>query len=245
MNKISLYVLLILIFLGLSKSFSPSEKKTLYVANEQVFSDTFPGSPVSVILMDSFRTGFLIKTYFQKYKIVHGFRIPREIVVRTSKEFWEENLKNEGMSLFRRKDISYYNKKSKKKNKYTSELDPLENESSIPMPPGFLYLDDRAFGRWRLKNSGEKVWTFHRAYRHFPKMFGWGTFRPSHTFYEKAQIFLTGERAFYGLNNEFGPEGQITKAFLQHNVKRTEKIIDFKKHLKALIWVPSWENKDE
>ncbi|MBT5094359.1 MAG: hypothetical protein HOM21_08965, partial [Halobacteriovoraceae bacterium] len=63
MNRISLYTLLILIFLGLSKSFAPSEHKTPKIDNALVFPNYFLGSPLSSILVDAFQTGFLIKTY--------------------------------------------------------------------------------------------------------------------------------------------------------------------------------------
>ncbi len=68
MNKISLYILLILIFLAMSKSFSPSSQGAPFVVDERVYSNFFQGAPLSVVLVDSFTTGFLIKTYFHKYK---------------------------------------------------------------------------------------------------------------------------------------------------------------------------------
>lgn len=244
MNKISLYVLLILIFLGLSKSFSPSEQRTPYLANEQVYSDFFQGSPLSVILLDSFQTGFLIKTYFHKYKIVHGFKVPEEVVVRTSKKYWTKNLANKGLSLFRRKELNYEKRiEELKKNKYQSEISQSHEESNLPMPPGFIYLGDRAYGRWRLENSGRKVWSFHRAYRHFPKLFNWGTFRPSYDFYERGKIYVNQEKPFYGLNQEFGTNGSITSEHLEDTLNVNQKSIDLIKHLKTLFQIPPWEKK--
>lgn len=246
MNKISLYVLLILIFLGLSKSFSPSEQRTPYLANEQVYSDFFFGAPLSIILVDSFKTGFLIKTYFHRYKIVHGFKIPEEIVVRTSKKFWDKNLPNKGLSLFRRKEVLFEEPgKKEAKQKYVSELEQGHEESTVPMPPGILYVGDHAYGRWRLIDSGEKVWTFHRAYRHFPKIFKWGGFRPTQDFQKTAEVYTTQDRPFYGLNNEFGTNGEITKEEFKDTLNTDEHKIEFIKHILSLFSIPPWENKNE
>ena len=51
--------------------------------------------------------------------------------------------------------------------------------STLPLPPGALYVGDLAFGRWVYRDSGEKVWKFHRAYRNFPQFLGWKDFSPN------------------------------------------------------------------
>ena len=225
MNKISLYILLILMFLGLSKSFAPSEKKTAYIENEKIFSNYFYGAPISILLIDSFKTGFLIKTYFQKYKVVHGFKHPETIIVRTSKSFWRKNLNNKGMSLFRR--------------------DERENkESIVPMPPGTLYLGDPAYGRWRTDDSGGSYWKFHRAYRHFPRIFNWGDFRPTKSFYNSLKIYLSHENSFYGLNKEFGSKGSVILENLKDESLQAEmQAIDYIKHIDNYFNIPPWKKE--
>jgi hypothetical protein len=104
MNKISLYTLLILLFLGLSKSFSPSSQKTQFVVNEQVFASMFQGAPVSLVLLDAFQAGFLIKTHYLKFKFIHGFKQAETVVVRTNPTFWKKHQSNIGMTLFRRSE---------------------------------------------------------------------------------------------------------------------------------------------
>lgn len=226
MNKISIYILLILIYLGLSKSFSPSEKKAPYIPNQRVFSSFFYGAPLSVLLLESFQTGFLIKTYFQKYKVVHGFKHPETIIVRTSYDFWEKNLPNLGMSIFRRGERE-------------------NTESTIPMPPGILYIGDPAYGHWEIQNSGDKLWFFHRAYRHFPNYFGWNEFRPSERFFETALTFLGHEKPYYGENSEFGSNGYLTQELLKHKEKKEDEIIqsDLKNRLNEFLYVPKWSKK--
>lgn len=227
MNKISLYILLILVYLGVSKSFSHSERGIHYIIDERVYANYFQGSPLSLILVDSFKMGFLIKTYFQRYKVVHGFKHPEEIIIRTSRSFWEKNLSNEGMSLFRRSDRNNV-------------------ESTIPLPPGSLYVGDASYGQWRYENSGTKVWRFHRAYRHFPQIFGWGEWRPTQIFHDKVKIHMAHDRPYYGDENEFGKNGEITKQAFKTEDENVEKNASpYKNHLKKLFYLPPLVKDEE
>jgi hypothetical protein len=221
MNKISLYTLLVLLFLGISKSFSPTAQKTTFVQNEQVFPGLFNGAPLSLVLVDAFTAGFLIKTYYLKLKIVHGFKQPEFMIVRTNKSFYKANQANIGMSLFRR-----YERNNK--------------ESTTPLPPGSLYVGDPAFGGWKYHNSGQRKWHFHRVYRHFSRQFFWGDYQPNYEFYEKVMIHMKNETPFYGLNGEFGTEGSITKSLYENSPYRIKKNAEsFIEHLKMYISLPA------
>jgi len=225
LNKLSLYTLLILLFLGLSKNFSPSEQKTPLIPNEKVLGHYFVGAPLSVVLTENFQIGFLIKTYFMRLKVVHGFKSPEETIVRTSKEFWEKNKANIGMSIFRRDE-----------NK--------QEESTIPQPPGSLYVGNLAFGRWGYANSGEKVWKFHKPYQHYSNIFGWLDFTPNFEFYKKMKIHLKNEQAFYGLNNEFGANGSITQKAFKERIGTNEfEKLTLKQFFKKFIKYPTWDHR--
>lgn len=192
MNKISLYFLLILIYLGLSKSFAPSEQGTPYIANEHALQHSFPDAPVSVILTDSFKTGFIIHTYFQRYKVIHVFKPAEDIYVRTSEKFWTKHLDHVGMSILRRGEKN-------------------SNPNSTPLPPGFLFIGDPAYGSWEYHDSGQKVWQFHNAYKGFPQLLGWGDFLVTEEFYQNGLLYLKNNRPYFGPNNEFGAKGKITQ----------------------------------
>ncbi|MGB0454098.1 MAG: hypothetical protein ACPGJV_10330 [Bacteriovoracaceae bacterium] len=222
MKTFSLYILLVLMFLGLTKSLSRSSKGTPYIVSEVTYSNFFRGGDLSVILIDSFKTGFLIKTYYHKYLVIRGFRSPKTVIVRTSRRHWERNQPNIGLSLFRRAERSNL-------------------ESSIPLPPGSLYLGSPAYGTWERQPSGQRVWEFHRVYKQFPKFFGWGEFRPSKDFYIKLEQYKKDNRAFYGLNREFGTEGIITKEAFQYQRENRERKIDFKALFIKLFNIPPWK----
>lgn len=197
MNKISLYILLILIFLGLSKSFSPNHKNIKFLKDKNSFSSLENEAPVSLILIDSFTRGTFIKSYLQNYKLIHGFK-PKEtkvITFRTTKEFWTKSKKHLGMSLFRREN-------------------KLSLGSNLPMPPGTLFIGDLAYGNWQKTQQGNKVWIFRRSYSHFPDLLGWGNFKPSEKFYLKILEHKQKVKVFYGENNEFkktAPPSNSTK----------------------------------
>ncbi len=232
MNKFSLYILLILIFLGLSKGFSPSEQKTDYIINDRVLSHLFQEAPLSLMLLDTFQAGLLIKTYYLKLKIIKPFQVPHTIIVRTSKKFWKKIKAYKGMSIFRRKDQQLQKK-------------PIL-ESTTPLPPGSLYIGDPGYGTWVYADSGKKIWRFHKAYRNFSEVFHWGDFRPNFEFYKTMRIHQENNRPFFGFQNEFGEKGIVTLKQIQPMVDQTKvEKIQFKKHINKLILIPPWKTKRE
>lgn len=187
--------MLIILYLGLSKALSPSEHGVQYLQNEKSFPRLVKGNPATVILLDTHATGFLIKTYYQKYRVISGYDTVEEMIVRTSKEFAKKNRGNIGLALYRKTDNS---------------------DEFTPLPPGSLYVGNREFGDWKENKKGEIRWKFKKAFKNFPKYLGWGKFRPDMTFYQEMRAHESMERPFYGTNNEFGPEGRITRENFPH-----------------------------
>lgn len=211
MNRFSLYILLIMLYLGLSKSFAPSEQKADYIQNEQVLSGYFKGAPITVLITDTIQAGFLIKTYYLKLKIINPFEsYSEDVVVRTSAPFWEKNTGHIGMTIFRRKEDN-------------------AEYSTLPLPPGAQYIGDPAYGSWAYEDSGRKIWQFHKAYRRLYQEFYWGTFRPDYDFYEKLKIYLNNGTIFYGLSDEFGTNGSVTKENLIRNRLRNSEDLSTKR----------------
>lgn len=202
MNKISLYLFLILVYLGLSKSFSPTEQSIPYIHDSTDLARFFPEAPLSLILIESFQTGFLIHTYFHRYKAIYVFKESEEFVVRTSEPFWKKNLPHLGLSLLRRNDTEPY------------------EETTTPVPPGSLFVGHAAYGSWETQDSGQRIWVFHNAYKNFPDVFYWGEFTPTEEFHTTLEAHLKHDIPFLGLNKEFGTEGTITKQFF--DPKRAE-----------------------
>jgi hypothetical protein len=195
-NKVGVYIFLILIYLGVAKGLSNQSERDLYLKDEKVFANYFreAGAPVSIILQNYFTAGFFIKSHYHYYKIVYGFKkLPRFVIARVSKQFFESYRPYLGMSIYHKNSTDF-------------------EESLIPVPPGGPYVGDLAFGVWTFNEEGEKIWSFYNAYSSFPQMFSWGKFRPNYEFHQRMKFNVKREQAFFGLNNEFGTDGDFTKA---------------------------------
>lgn len=208
MYKFFLYTMLIIVYLVLAKALSPTEHGVQYLQNERGFSKLVKGNQSSVILIDTHATGFLIKTYYQKYRVITGYDNVEEMIVRTSKEFARKNLPHIGLSLYRKSDTS---------------------EEFIPLPPGSLYIGNREFGDWKTNKKGETLWRFKNVFKNFPKYLGWGNFRPDMEFYQNMRSSVSLNQPFYGTDNEFGPKGKITReSFPQFFREDRMKKVDMK-----------------
>lgn len=204
MGKLTLYFVLVISYLGLSSSSAIRERGNYYLVDESMLSTLFEDSPICVILVGQFSTGYFFKTYFHQYKITYGFRAPEFLVVKTSKEFARKHENNLGMSLFRR---SAHN----------------EVESTVPMPPGALFVGNLAYGSWVMADSGQREWEFHRPYQHLIHDFGWGSFRPDFQFHQKMKLFLQQGTTYYGPKQEFGTNGSVSKGVIEANASGRRK----------------------
>ena len=211
MYKFFLYAMLVIIYLGLAKALSPSEIGVQYLQNERSFSKLIQEEIATVILVDTHATGFLIKTYYQKYRVISGYDHVEELIVRTSKEFARKNLPHIGLSIYRKMD---------------------KKEEFLPVPPGSLYLGNREFGDWKKNKRGETKWKFHKSFKNFPRYLGWGKFRPDENFFQELRSSINLNQPFYGPGQEFGPAGKITRENFPHFFKdeRMKKV-----ELKTLV----------
>lgn len=207
MNKILLYVFLVLLYIGLPRNFSLHQK--WYVPDTGVFFNYFTKIPVSVILIDQFTEGYFFKTYYQKYRLFHGLGEMEEVEVVTSKNFFDANADNIGLSIYRKTE---------------------EGISVIPMPPGVIFLGNELYGKWDYDNSGIEVWQFHDSYSSFTDQLGWGEYRPDYSFFTQYKIYQEAQKAFHGINGEFGSDGFVTrKNFPKYFAKKKSKddVADF------------------
>ena len=119
-------------------------------------------------------------------------------------------------------------------------------ESTTPMPPGFLYLGDPSYGYWKYNNSGRREWHFHNAYKNFPKLFGWGNFRPSYSFYKKSVEYQNNNSPFYGPNKEFGLKGYVTqKNYPVLSYQNKKAGFSFNTFIKKYIYIPFLKERDK
>lgn len=200
--------MLVVLYLGLAKTLSPSELGISYLQNEKSFSKLTDKPQATFILIDTHVTGFLIKTYYQKYRVITGHEEVEDLIIRSSKEFTKKNLDNIGLSIYRRVNGV---------------------EEFLPLPPGSNYIDNPEFGEWKKNDEGELEWHFNKSYKNFPRYLGWNEFRPTQSFYKELILRKSIHQTFYGPNNEFGPEGSVTqKAFPHFFSDERKKKMDLK-----------------
>lgn len=213
MNKIITYFFLLLFYLTLSKSLSPSDLSLSYITNEKNLNEIIIGEPVTAILVDIHSTGFLIKTYYLKLKVVYALKAYEEVIVRTSRAFKEKYTPYIGMAIFRRASNQ-------------------EVADYTPLPPGTVFIGDGDLGRWTQHPSGERVWKFYRVYRQLPIYLGWSDFLPTYSFYSKANIYQKQGKPYFGPNEEFGATGRITRNVFPNYFDRfKEQEMNFKKFI--------------
>ena len=133
MNKIAIYILLVLIFLTASRAFTPESQVTKYIFNESNYSNLFQGSPLTVILEDAHQVGFVIKNNIHRYRVIKVLEPTQIVTTRVSKEYFEKTLNYIGLSLFRRNETGI--------------------ENTIPVPPGSLFIGHPSYGRWQIQKE--------------------------------------------------------------------------------------------
>ena len=199
MHRFSLYVLLILVFLSLSKWFAPSEKNIPYLINERTLSQIFGKGPVSVLLLENFQAGLLFKTYYLKLKTVKPFGFPEIIIVRTHELFWNKVQEYKGMSIFR------------KEGQKTVETPVFE--SHVPLPPEFSTLAIRVMAPGLALKPKIKYGNFIGPTEIFPIFFTGENFAP-------VLHFTKRRRPIKKINNLFlASTMNLVKMVSSHRVK--------------------------
>lgn len=207
--KFSFFIILVFIYLGFSKAFSPIEVRTLYIPSPQVLPHYFQSSPISLLLLKSFTGGLFVKTYYKKIKVITPFGPTEIITIRVPKDFWFEFKSEQGMTIFNR-------------------LDDELGYTLLSLPPGSIFVGNQSFGRWLRDPSGDLFWHFHRSYRNFPNLFYWGEWRPSFNFYEELQLHMKNSQNYYGPRQEFGRNGSLTAKNLAPLYTKSKSIEDNK-----------------
>lgn len=180
MIKAFFYLFVFSFYLILSKTLSPDNSGLEYIKRSKDLNKYIKRYPSEVILLETLTKGFLIKTYYQRFKLVTPYNSPVEMIFRSRRSFAENNKKYKGMSVFRKKSTNEY--------------------ESLPMPPGTLFIGNQQYGRWRFK-EGEQKWTFYNAYALLPRFFNWKDFRPSKKLYKKILSYKAKNIPYTG--NEF------------------------------------------
>ena len=189
-------MILVVGILGLATLVACSPPDPLERLRQQL--DRYP--QYSVILQDMKTEGSFSTDYFHQYKVVTGEDGPEGDVVFTDDLLdWER--------VSKRQFERYY--------PYLGMVILSKGEdgqiADSQFPPGYQYVGDERYGRWRTDSSGGSFWEFYGKYALMTHIFGtfqrpvyrddWGSYRSSR------------ERGnpYFGSQRQYGTSGSYTK----------------------------------
>jgi len=144
----------------------------------------------SILLEDMKEEGNFFKTYFHKYRVVQAQDKWTTDWVEVPENYYRMNEQFLGMSLATKKENEYNNSAA---------------------PPGYAYVGDPKYGRWKSDGQGGSFWEWYGKYALFSSLFG-GWYRPIYMRdYDVYRGYSTRNRPFFGRNQEYGSSGTIAK----------------------------------
>ena len=87
----------------------------------------------------------------------------------------------------------------------------IDDITNTPSPPGYQYIGNKRYGRWRQDSHGNSFWEFYGKYAFFSHLFG-GFTRPIYrNDWNDYRRYNSMGRPYYGRNNQYGTQGKLTK----------------------------------
>lgn len=152
MVKASLFLIILLTYLGLSKSYSLSTKNYPVLKGEEYFATALSFNAeeklISLILKKQYQTGVFFKSFIQEYLFIKSYKEAKVITVQVPYPFFVKSAPHIGKSIYR---ISAY-----------------QQISTTVQEAGINFIGNPALGRW-VGTSNGRQWHFFNAYSDFYK----------------------------------------------------------------------------
>ena len=160
--------------------------------------DVYP--EFSIILNDMRADGNFSTTYYHEYKLVYAEQHGDSLVYRTQMSDWYRVSKREFSKYANMLGMTIVSKQQ------DGEI------SNVQYPPGYQYVGDTRYGRWRSDSSGRSFWAFYGQYHFMRSMFyGYGGSPIYRNDYDAYRTSYRSRRPYYGLNNQYGTSGRVTQ----------------------------------
>jgi hypothetical protein len=143
----------------------------------------------SIILEDMDDKGTFVKSYHHKYRVVQDEQAWTTDWMKVPKDYYRRNENFLGMTLL-----------SKKKGEYDSTVGP----------PGYNYVGNEQYGKWKKDSSGNSFWEFYGKYALISSLMGGGPMYRRD--YRSYRDYHGQGRPYYGRNNQYGTNGRFTKS---------------------------------
>jgi len=159
----------------------------------------------SIILEDMKEEGNFFPHYFHKYRVVTPKETGLTDWLDVPKDFYKINETFLGMTLLAKND---------------------GKESSSVSPPGYQFVGDSKYGRWREDSRGGSFWEFYGKYALFTSLLG-GWYRPIYRDdYRSYRRYRARNVPYFGRNRAYGTSGSIARQnkpnFFSRRLKREQ-----------------------
>lgn len=153
--------------------------------------ESLKGVPTySIILEDMKEEGNFRSNYYHKYRVVLQEEAETTDWMKVPADYYKTSEPLLGMTLFV---------------KMEGEVD------RNPAPPGYHYVGDSRYGRWRTDRRGDSFWEFYGKYALFSSLVG-GWHRPIYRGdFDDYRRYRSRNAPYFGRNNEYGTKGSIAK----------------------------------
>jgi hypothetical protein len=155
----------------------------------------------SIILEDMQEEGNFFKDYFHKYKLVYGERTNAgdTLSYKTGMTDWQQIKKDEYQKFYDYLGMVIASK----------SLDGKIDDSKYP--PGYQYVGDERYGRWRTDNSGNSFWAWYGKFALMSYAFGMFNRPVYRTDWNSYRDYRRTGRDYYGSGGVYGTKGSYTK----------------------------------
>jgi hypothetical protein len=148
----------------------------------------------SILLEDMKTDGNFVKTFFHKYRVIQEGSSESEggltDWMEVPEKYYKDNEAFLGMTL-------------------ASKIEG--QESSYVSPPGYGYVGNARYGRWRDDGRGSSFWEFYGKYALFSHLVG-GWYRPIYRHdYNGYSRYRKRNHIYYGTNSQYGTSGRVAK----------------------------------
>jgi hypothetical protein len=158
------------------------------------------------VLLEDMRTEHTpFPVYYHRYKLIYGKTADSLAVMttdwtRVSGKIHRREADFLGMSLYSRVD---------------------GKENSTPHPPGYDYVGNERYGRWRTDEHGNRFWEFYGKFMFFNMLFNLGTRSLYYRDYDRYRTYRQTRKPFFGAHREYGTRGTLTRRTHSSFYRRT------------------------
>lgn len=144
----------------------------------------------SVLLEDMKEEGVFSKSFFHKYLVVQPEGSWKTDWMQVPESYYQTKQPYMGMTLLAKKDGVF---------------------DDVPSPPGYAFVGDPQYGRWKEDAGGGSFWEFYGKYAFFTSLFG-GWYHPVYrTDFDGYRKYKKKNKPYFGSNAQFGSNGKIVK----------------------------------